>query len=159
MSIAFVGLGSNLENPQRQLALAFDELSGLPQTTLLKRSSLYRSSPVGYASQPDFMNAVAELDTALEPAGLLEALQAIEAQHGRSRSFPNAPRTLDLDLLLYADRKQETARLTLPHPRMHQRAFVLKPLLEIEPAVSIPGRGEARALLAACADQQVERVA
>ena len=158
MSLAFVGLGSNLEDPQRQVALAFDELADLPRTTLLKRSSLYRSSPMGYAAQPDFVNAVAQLETALEPASLLEALQAIEAQHGRSRSFPNAPRTLDLDLLLYADREQHTAQLALPHPRMHERAFVLQPLLELEPDISIPGHGEARALLAACADQQVERI-
>jgi 2-amino-4-hydroxy-6-hydroxymethyldihydropteridine diphosphokinase len=159
VSLAFVGLGSNLEDPQRQVALAFDELAGLPQTTLLKRSSLYRSAPMGYAEQPDFVNAVAQLETALEPAELLEGLQAIEARRGRSRSFPNAPRTLDLDLLLYADREQHTAQLALPHPRMHERAFVLRPLLELEPDIRIPGRGEARALLAACADQQVERIA
>jgi 2-amino-4-hydroxy-6-hydroxymethyldihydropteridine diphosphokinase len=89
----------------------------------------------------------------------LEALLAIEARHGRTRSFPNAPRTLDLDLLLYADRMQDTAALTLPHPRMHERAFVLKPLLELEPGLSIPGRGTASALLAACKDQAVERLA
>jgi 2-amino-4-hydroxy-6-hydroxymethyldihydropteridine diphosphokinase len=159
VSVAFVGLGANLDDPQRQLALAFDELARLPHTALLKRSSLYRSAPLGYASQPDFVNAAAKLETALEPVRLLEALLAIEARHGRTRSFPNAPRTLDLDLLLYADRMQDTAALTLPHPRMHERAFVLKPLLELEPGLSIPGRGTASALLAACKDQAVERLA
>ncbi|HEY6822048.1 MAG TPA: 2-amino-4-hydroxy-6-hydroxymethyldihydropteridine diphosphokinase [Burkholderiales bacterium] len=159
MTIAFVGLGSNQEDPRRQVALALRELAELPQTRLIAASSLYRSSPLGYASQPDFINAAAKLDTALEAVRLLEALQAIEAAHGRRRSFPNAPRTLDLDLLLYADRKLDSAGLTLPHPRMHERAFVLKPLLELEPELSIPGRGEARALLAAVADQAVERIA
>jgi 2-amino-4-hydroxy-6-hydroxymethyldihydropteridine diphosphokinase len=158
VTIAFVGLGSNLDDPRHQVAGALAELSALPQTRLLEASSLYRSSPVGYASQPDFVNAVAKLDTSLEAMRLLEALQAIEARHGRRRSFPNAPRTLDLDLLLYADRKLDSAQLTLPHPRMHERAFVLKPLLELEPGLSIPGRGEVRALLAASADQAVERI-
>jgi len=159
VTIAFVGLGSNLDDPQRQVALALAELAALPQTRVIGASSLYRSAPVGYASQPDFINAVAKLDTLLEPVRLLEALQAIEAAHGRRRSFPNAPRTLDLDLLLYADRKLDSAELTLPHPRLHERAFVLKPLLELEPGLSIPGRGEARALLAAVADQAAERIA
>jgi len=159
VTIAFVGLGSNLDDPQRQVARALREVGELPQTRVVAASSLYRSSPVGYASQPDFINAVAKLDTSLEPVRLLESLQAIEAAHGRRRSFPNAPRTLDLDLLLYADRKLDSAELTLPHPRMHERAFVLKPLLELEPGLSIPGRGEARALLAAVADQAAERIA
>jgi 2-amino-4-hydroxy-6-hydroxymethyldihydropteridine diphosphokinase len=159
VTIAFVGLGSNLDDPREQVTAALGELSTLPQTKLLQASSLYRSSPVGYASQPDFVNAAAKLDTSLEAMRLLEALQAIEARHGRRRSFPNAPRTLDLDLLLYADRRLDTAELTLPHPRMHERAFVLKPLLELEPQLSIPGRGEVRALLAASADQAVERIA
>jgi 2-amino-4-hydroxy-6-hydroxymethyldihydropteridine diphosphokinase len=158
VTIAFVGLGSNLDNPREQVTAALAELSTLPQTRLLQASSLYRSAPVGYASQPDFVNAVAKLDTSLEAVRLLEALQAIEARHGRRRSFQNAPRTLDLDLLLYADRKLDTAQLTLPHPRMHERAFVLKPLLELEPELCIPGRGEVRALVAASADQAVERI-
>jgi 2-amino-4-hydroxy-6-hydroxymethyldihydropteridine diphosphokinase len=158
VTIAFVGLGSNLDDPREQVTAALVELSALPQTRLLQASSLYRSSPVGYASQPDFVNAAAKLDTSLEAMRLLEALQAIEARHGRRRSFPNAPRTLDLDLLLYADRKLDTAELTLPHPRLHERAFVLKPLLELEPELRIPGRGEVRALVAASADQAVERI-
>ena len=157
MSLAYVGVGSNLDGPQRQVAQALGELDGIPGTRVVKRSSLYRSAPVGYAAQPDFVNAVAAHDTTLDPEALLGELQAIEARHGRSRSFRNAPRSLDLDLLLYGEAEQRSARLTLPHPRMHERAFVLKPLLELEPAIAIPGRGRARDLLAACAAQRVEK--
>ena len=157
MSLAYVGVGSNLDGPQRQVAQALGELDGIPGTRVVKRSSLYRSAPVGYAAQPEFVNAVAALDTTLDPEALLGELQAIEARHGRSRSFPNAPRSLDLDLLLYGEAEQRTARLTLPHPRMHERAFVLKPLVELEPGIAIPGRGRALDLLAACAGQRVEK--
>ena len=157
MSLAYVGVGSNLDGPQRQVAQALGELDGIPGTRVVKRSSLYRSAPVGYAAQPEFVNAVAALDTTLDAEALLGELQAIEARHGRSRSFPNAPRSLDLDLLLYGEAEQRTARLTLPHPRMHERAFVLKPLVELEPAIAIPGRGRALDLLAACAGQRVEK--
>ena len=157
MSVAYVGVGSNLDGPQRQVAQALGELEGIPATRVVKRSSLYRSAPVGHAAQPEFVNAVAALDTTLDPEALLGELQAIEARHGRIRSFPNAPRTLDLDLLLYGDAERRTARLTLPHPRMHERAFVLKPLVELEPGIAIPGRGRAQDLLAACAEQRVER--
>lgn len=157
MSLAYVGVGSNLDGPQRQVAQALGELDGIPGTRVVKRSSLYRSAPVGYAAQPEFVNAVAALDTTLDAEALLGELQAIEARHGRSRSFPNAPRSLDLDLLLYGEAEQRTARLTLPHPRMHERAFVLKPLVELEPGIAIPGRGRALDLLAACAGQRVEK--
>jgi len=157
VSVAYVGVGSNLDGPQRQVAQALGELEGIPATRVVKRSSLYRSAPVGHAAQPEFVNAVAALDTTLDPEALLGELQAIEARHGRIRSFPNAPRTLDLDLLLYGDAERRTARLTLPHPRMHERAFVLKPLVELEPGIAIPGRGRAQDLLAACAEQRVER--
>jgi len=157
VSVAYVGVGSNLDGPQRQVAQALGELDGIPGTRVVKRSSLYRSAPVGYAAQPEFVNAVAALDTTLDPEALLGELQAIEARHGRSRSFPNAPRSLDLDLLLYGEAEQRTARLTLPHPRMHERAFVLKPLVELEPGIAIPGRGRALDLLAACAGQRVEK--
>jgi len=159
VTIAFVGLGSNLDDPQRQVERALAELHAIPRTKLVRASSLYRSAPVGYAQQPDFVNAVAQLDTALEPVRLLERLQAIEAAHGRSRSFPNAPRTLDLDLLLYSDKTEDSPALTLPHPRMHERAFVLKPLVELEPGARIPRHGTARECLAACAGQDVERIA
>lgn len=158
MSRAYVGLGSNVGEPPKQLAGALEELHALPATRLVQRSALYRSGAVGYAGQPDFVNAVAILETELEPEALLAELQGIEARHGRRRSFPNAPRTLDLDLLLYDQRVVESARLTLPHPRMHQRAFVLRPLLELEPDIAIPQHGGARALLAACSGQRVEQI-
>ena len=158
MTIAYIAIGSNLENPQARVERAFDELTRLPRTRLSARSSLYRSAPVGYAAQPDFINAVAEVDTALGPHELLAELQAIEARHGRRRSFANAPRTLDLDLLLYGDTRIDEPQLVVPHPRMHERAFVLEPLLEIAPHAAIPGRGSAAACLAARADQKVQRI-
>jgi len=154
---AYVALGSNLSDPGRQVEGAFQALEALADSRLVARSSLWRSQPLGPQEQPEFVNAVAALDTALDPEALLGELQAIEARHGRSRSFPNAPRSLDLDLLLYGEAEQRTARLTLPHPRMHERAFVLKPLVELEPAIAIPGRGRALDLLAACAGQRVEK--
>ncbi|MBV8032187.1 MAG: 2-amino-4-hydroxy-6-hydroxymethyldihydropteridine diphosphokinase [Betaproteobacteria bacterium] len=138
MTVAFVGLGSNLDNPVRQVESALGELDTLPQTRLLKRSSLYRTAPVGYADQPDFINAVAQLETELAAERLLEELQAIESRHGRVRTFPNAPRTLDLDLLLFGEVVLRSERLTLPHPRMHERSFVLDPLREIAPDLKIP---------------------
>jgi 2-amino-4-hydroxy-6-hydroxymethyldihydropteridine diphosphokinase len=159
VTLAFVGLGANLGEPRRQVEAALGELDAIPRTRVVKRSSLYRSCPLGYANQPDFINAVAELDTALEARGLLAELQAIETRHGRSRSFANAPRTLDMDLLLFGDEVFSGEELTVPHPRMHERAFVLKPLLEIAPQVRIPGRGPAKDFIAACAGQGVERMA
>ena len=159
MTLAYVGLGANLREPGRQVELALHELDGIAHTRVVKASSLYSSAPVGYASQPPFVNAVAELETGLDAAQLLQELQAIEARHGRSRSFANAPRTLDLDLLLFGQSIIETAQLAVPHPRMHERAFVLKPLLEIAPGAIVPGRGPAQGLLEGCAGQAVERMA
>ena len=158
MSIAYVGIGSNLGEPAGQVESAFEDLGRIRQTSLAARSSLYRSQPVGYADQPEFFNAVAALETALEPLELLRELQAIEARHGRRRSFANAPRTLDLDLLLHGQAVVHRPELTVPHPRMHERRFVLKPLLEIAPEVEIPGIGAAKARLEACADQVVEKI-
>lgn len=155
---AFIGLGANLDDPRAHLLRAFDELAQLPQTSLAAKSSLWRSAPVGYADQPEFINAVARLETDLEPGALLGELQKIEVAHGRERSFANAPRTLDLDLLLYGDESRAAPSLTLPHPRMHERAFVLEPLLEIAPDLSIPGRGRARACLAGIRGQACERI-
>ena len=126
---------------------------------MVRTSSLYRSAPLGYADQPLFVNAVAQLETRLPAARLLAELQVIEARHGRRRSFANAPRTLDLDLLLFGQETLDTPDLKIPHPRMHERAFVLKPLLEISPQATIPGRGAAAALLDACAGQALERLA
>jgi 2-amino-4-hydroxy-6-hydroxymethyldihydropteridine diphosphokinase len=113
---------------------------------------------VGYAAQPDFVNAVAALDTELDAHALLRELQALEAGHGRRRGFANAPRTLDLDLLLFGDERIAETDLVVPHPRMHERAFVLEPLVEVAPDAQIPGRGKAQALLAGCADQNVQRI-
>ena len=158
MSVAFVGIGSNLEDPARQVKQACVELDSLAATRLVRASSLYRTAPMGYGAQPDFVNAVAQLETALLPEELLAELLAIEARHGRRRSFANAPRTLDLDLLLYGEVQLRTAKLELPHPRMHERAFVLVPLVEIAPETVIPGLGSARARLERLGDQAVERM-
>ncbi|HET7160773.1 MAG TPA: 2-amino-4-hydroxy-6-hydroxymethyldihydropteridine diphosphokinase [Burkholderiales bacterium] len=150
MSLAssFIALGSNLRDREAQVRAGFEALAMLPQTRLARVSSLYRSGPVGYLDQPDFINAVAEIETALRPHALLDELFKIERGAGRVRDFPNAPRTLDLDLLLYEDFVCEEPALTLPHPRMHERAFVLAPLAEIAPQLEIPGRGPVATLLA-----------
>jgi 2-amino-4-hydroxy-6-hydroxymethyldihydropteridine diphosphokinase len=158
VTLAYIGIGSNLEDPQAQVEHAFDELARLSRTRLSARSSLYRSAPLGYAAQPDFINAVAAVDTELAAHELLAELQSIEARHGRRRSFANAPRTLDLDLLLYGDARIDEPHLVVPHPRMYERAFVLRPLVEIAPQATIPGRGAAAACLARRADQRVERI-
>jgi 2-amino-4-hydroxy-6-hydroxymethyldihydropteridine diphosphokinase len=158
MTLAYVGLGSNLGDPRRQLREAVHALAALPATRLVAASGLYRSAPLGNPDQPEFLNAVAALDTELDPEALLDGLQAIEERHGRERPFRNAPRTLDLDLLLYGARVQATDRLTLPHPRMHERAFVLRPLADLAPGAAIPGRGPVRALLEGCRDQLAEPV-
>ena len=159
MTIAFVGVGSNLEEPVRQVEQALTELDGLPHSRVVRRSSLYRSAPLGYTAQPDFINAVAQLETGMPAERLLGELQAIESRHGRQRSFANAPRTLDLDVLLYGNLVVKTEKLEIPHPRMHERAFVLKPLLEISPEASIPGVGAAADALRGVAGQVVERIA
>ncbi len=151
--IASIGLGANLNDPAKQVEYALTELDRLPQTRLVAHSSLYASTPVGYVDQPDFINAVAQIETGLAPRALLDALLDIEQRHGRERSFRNAPRTLDLDLLLYGLAHFHETALTIPHPRMCERAFVLRPLLEIAPETVIPGRGPAAACLAACVDQ------
>lgn len=155
--LAFIALGSNLDDPALHVDQAFGELARLSSSRLLTRSSLYRSGPVGLLDQPDFINAVAQIETALDPHGLLDALLEIEHAHGRVREFINAPRTLDLDILMYGDLQCNERRLILPHPRMHQRAFVLQPLLEIAPDCHIPGRGTVAELLASCAGQRIER--
>ena len=158
MSRAFIALGSNLQRPQQQVQQAFSELASLPKTSLIKHSSLYRTAPVGYDNQPDFINAAAEIETGLAPLELLHALLALERTHGRERPFPNAPRVLDLDLLLYDDMVMNTAELTLPHPRMHERGFVLLPLAEIAPDLIIPKYGNITQLAQTCIDQGVEKV-
>jgi 2-amino-4-hydroxy-6-hydroxymethyldihydropteridine diphosphokinase len=144
---AFVGLGANLEDPLQQVRQALLELDAIEHTRLLATSSLYRSTPVGFAAQPDFINAVARLQTRLSPRELLEALHLIEKRHVRQRSMRNAPRTLDLDLLLYGTLVVSEEALIVPHPRMHERAFVLMPLAEIAPDAAVPGRAPVRQLL------------
>ena len=156
--MAFVGLGANLGEPQRQVQQAFRELDAIAHTRVVRTSSLYRSEPLGFADQPRFVNAVAQVETGLPAGRLLAELQAVEARHGRSRSFANAPRTLDLDLLLFGNAVLDVPGLKSPHPRMHERAFVLLPLLEIAPDVAIPGQGPARLLLEKCTNQGVEKL-
>jgi 2-amino-4-hydroxy-6-hydroxymethyldihydropteridine diphosphokinase len=155
---AFIGLGSNLADPVAQVSRALDALDKLPQTRVVRRSALYRSAPVGYLAQPDFINAVAQLETELAPRALLDALLALEQECGRTREFCNAPRTLDLDVLLYDDLQHHEHGLTIPHPQMHLRAFVLQPLLEIAPDCVIPGVGSASAAALHCAGQILERL-
>jgi 2-amino-4-hydroxy-6-hydroxymethyldihydropteridine diphosphokinase len=145
--IAYIALGANLENPAAQVMAGLAALAALPRTDLVMQSSLYRTAPVGYADQPDFINAVAEVETVLSPRELLNALLAIEEDHGRVREFPNAPRTLDLDVLLFGELQMREEGLTIPHPRMHERAFVLVPLAEIAPQCVIPGHGTVSELL------------
>src|SRR5690606_4367076 len=120
--------------------------------------SLYRTAPIGLRHQPDFINAAVSLETELDSHALLRELFSIERRFGRQRSIPNAPRTLDLDLLLYGEEVSADSALTLPHPRMHERAFVLAPLAEIAPGLTMPGKGRIADLLAQCADQQIQRM-
>jgi 2-amino-4-hydroxy-6-hydroxymethyldihydropteridine diphosphokinase len=157
VTLAYIGLGANLGDARGALHAAFVALAALPATELLRHSSIYRSAPID-SSGPDYLNAVAELRTALEPLALLYRLQAIERAQGRERPYRNAPRTLDLDLLLHGQTLIDSPELTLPHPRAHERAFVLQPLAELAPDLIIPGRGKACELLAAVADQSIERL-
>jgi 2-amino-4-hydroxy-6-hydroxymethyldihydropteridine diphosphokinase len=154
---AFVGLGSNLGDRVAALDAALAAIAALPATTLVARSSYYESAPFE-ASGGDYLNAVARLETALAPLALLRALQAIETGQGRERPFANAPRTLDLDLLLYGEVQLDSAELTLPHPRLHQRVFVLVPLAEIAPSLVIPTHGAVGDLIGAVAAQRVAKL-
>ncbi len=141
MHKAYVALGSNLSNPETQVKKAFLALKQLKQTSLTQQSSLYRSAPVGYDHQPDFINAVAEVCTQLSPEALLTTLLNIEQDFGRERPFANAPRVLDLDLLWYEDAELASDFITIPHPRMHERGFVLVPLAEIAPNLVLTKHG------------------
>lgn len=152
----FVGLGANLGDRLAALQQAHRALCSLPGSEFVAASSLYRTAPV-QARGPEFLNAAIELRSSLSPLDLLTALQAIEAAQGRERPYPNAPRTLDLDLLLYGQRVCASPRLCLPHPRLHQRGFVLAPLLELAPALSVPGVGLLAPWLQRAADQAVQR--
>jgi 2-amino-4-hydroxy-6-hydroxymethyldihydropteridine diphosphokinase len=144
---AYVALGSNLYGPRAQVEHGFDALAALPQTALRTHSRLYRTPPWGIVDQPDFVNAVACIETCLGPRALLEALLAIESRAGRVHLRRNGPRTLDLDLLLYGQIERDEADLVIPHPRMHERAFVLLPLADIASGLTVPGRGRVDDLL------------
>ncbi len=154
---AFVGLGSNLGDRRAELERALAEIAALSDTTLLARSSFYESAPLD-AGGGDYLNAAARVKTTLPAQALLHALRAIEDRHGRTRPYPNAPRTLDLDLLLYGQARQASAELEVPHPRLHERAFVLRPLAEIAPGLRIPGLGEVEVLLRALGAQRVAKL-
>lgn len=157
MAIAFIALGSNLQDPTQQVKRAFDAVAQLPETTLLKQSSLYKTAPVGYDNQPDFINAVVKVETTLAPEALMCHLLTIETQFGRERPFPNAPRILDLDLLLYDAVCMQTELLTLPHPRMQERGFVMLPLAEIAADLVLPN-GESVVELAKNFPQQDNQI-
>ena len=160
-TMAYVGLGSNLAHPRRQIARAVAAIARIPRTRIVALSPNYATAPIACkGDQPDFVNAVIALQTALPPRSLLRHLQAIERAQGRDRGAMtprNSPRTLDLDLLLYGRRNIRLPQLTVPHPRMHERAFVLTPLLAIAPAITIPRRGLARQDAAGVRGQRIVR--
>ena len=154
---AYIGLGANLGDARAALSNALCRLAELPQTRLVVSSSVYRSAPID-SSGPDYLNAVAELATQLLAHDLLAHLQTIELAHGRERPYRNAPRTLDLDLLLYGSDLIATPELTVPHPRLHERAFVLQPLAEIAPGLLLAGRGRIEDCLHLVVDQRIDRL-
>lgn len=158
MSAAYIALGANLGDPASTIRAAFGALANLPDSRVVRCSSLYRTAPVGIVDQPEFVNAVALLETTLAPVALLGELLDIEQRFGRQRGEKNGPRTLDLDLLLYDDCHVELPELTLPHPRLHLRAFVLQPLAELAPDLHLPGRGHITAWLPAVANQGIVRL-
>lgn len=157
-TLAYVGIGGNLGQAEQTVQEALQALARLEASTLISQSSLYRTAPIE-ASGDDYINAVALISTTLSPHRLLTALQDIEQAHGRTRPYRNAPRTLDLDILLYGDLCIDDARLTVPHPRLTQRAFALVPLLEIAPQIQLPGIGLAHTFLPAVADQAIDKLA
>lgn len=160
METAFIGIGSNIGEPRAQVESAIAALGGLPETTLSGQSRLYSSRPLGPVSQPDFVNAVARIETGLEPPALLEALHAIERAHGRVRDGTRwGPRRLDLDLLLYGERAFSSGGLTVPHPELTRRSFVLYPLADIAPDLVIPGAGPLNRLLAKVPADDLEALA
>ena len=155
--IAYVGIGANLGDAQANVLDAVRRLALLDGTMVVETSGLYRTAPVD-SSGPDYINAVACIDTAFDPFELLAALQDIEQAHGRERPYRNAPRTLDLDLLLYGDQIITSESLVVPHPRMHERGFVLAPLAEVAPDLVIPGVGPVHDYLPLVASQGVDKI-
>ncbi len=154
----YIGLGSNLSNPAAQLRSALESMAALPQSRLVDYSGFYASAAVGPGEQPDYVNAVARLETALAPEALLDGLQQIESRHGRERSIRWGARTLDLDILLYGDKSIDTARLTVPHPRMAERNFVLEPLAELAPELQFPDGRHLSVLLQNCPPNRLHRL-
>lgn len=157
--LAYVGLGSNLDGPEQQVRMAIAELAELPDTRLIDVSPLYVSPPLGPSGQPDYVNGVAMLDTGLAPHALLDCLQTLEDLHHRVRDVRWGARTLDLDLLLYGDEIIRSPRLTVPHPEIGKRAFVLIPLSDLAPALSVPGMGKLSDLIAPFAAHGMQRLA
>lgn len=155
--VAHIGLGSNLEDPTRQVERAIDELDALPETRVLRRSRLYRTRPWGLAGQPDFVNAVAAVETSLGARELLDQLLAIERRRGRRRDGERwGPRVIDLDLLLFGACCLREPGIEVPHPRLHERAFVLVPLGELDPDLHVPGQGRVSVLAAALGETDCE---
>jgi 2-amino-4-hydroxy-6-hydroxymethyldihydropteridine diphosphokinase len=154
-----VALGSKLDGPEKHVTAACLEIGALPSTALVACSPLYRTAPVGFADQPPFINAVVIVDTGLAPRALLNELLAIERRHGRVRDMPNGPRTLDLDIVLFGSMHHIEPGLTIPHPRAHERAFVLAPLVDVWPNAFIPERGLAEDFLARADRSGVEKLA
>lgn len=159
MTVAYIGLGSNLDGPMQQLVRALTELTSLPETTVLAQSSFYQSKPVGPDNQSDYINSAAKLDTSLSADRLLQHLLSIEEKHGRIRGSERwQARTLDLDLLLYAQMQIRKNGLVVPHPEISNRNFVLIPLLEIEPDLKIPGKGRVNELLKKIGMADIEKI-
>lgn len=152
---AVIALGSNLAEPARQVRAALSALEAHPQIQIEKTSSLYVTAPVGYDNQPDFVNAVCSVRTSLDGVSLLAVLNRIEADFGRERTFRNAPRTLDLDIIDFDGISSNDPHLTLPHPRAHERSFVMKPLAEILPDFVLGGHGRAADLAAALGEEGI----
>lgn len=156
MLSVYIGLGSNLEDPEKQIMAALTDIDGLDKTQLIKHSGLFKSRPMGPQDQPDYINAVALIETGLDEETLLDQLQNIEKHHGRVRERHWGERTLDLDILLYSDKIIKTERLTVPHPGLADREFVLYPLQKISPNLVIPGIGKLSDLIAVCPDNGIE---
>ena len=158
-TVAWIGLGSNLDSPLQQLHLALEALNQLPESRLLDASPIYRSSPVGPSDQPDFLNMAAKLETDLRPLALLDQLLAIEESQGRVRDQVWGPRVIDLDLLVFGDRTLDEPRLKVPHPELANRDFVLQPLLDLDPDLTLPDGTAVGELREHCPDNQLTRLA
>lgn len=158
MTSVYIGLGSNLANPAEQLRSALTAMDAIPQTRVADCSAFYGSAPVGPGEQPDYVNAVAKLETELDAVTLLDALQAIENQHGRERSIRWGARTLDLDILLFGSEIIDSSRLSVPHPRMGERNFVLQPLAELAPELTMPDGRSLAAMLQQCPPNRLHKL-